>query len=222
MRTSGSYGGVQRCAGTLVAVLLLVGVCGCPARTMMVEVDQYINASPANPKGQPLAVDIVSVFPQDLEGKDSKAANEELKPETPITADVWFAKRPTREAMKQKDNTERFRIKKQQIYSFTKEPAGSLYGVRAGGLLVGGAFKPGQKDQIVKGIPIDSIFDSKAVIYVFCKFQDAKGNILPTKPVVFWTVGDFRDQLKVHIHKQSIERVTKRTFGKDMDWMIYN
>ena len=204
----------------LGSALLLPALCGCPTRTMRIVVDKYINTAP-DKIGYPITVDIVSIFPHDLSG-DLLKANEDLLPEKCITADMWFDRRPTWESMKEDNDYSRFRIPNDQIFSYAQKGKGTKdedrwYGTIQGGQLVGSNHERGKREIKVEDIPIGSIFNSNAVIYVFCAFNTANGTIADTKPAIFHEVGDFKDELAVHIRSQSVVRTTKRSFGDDLD-----
>lgn len=194
---------------------LALGVAGCENRTIAVDREKFINTR-ADPKGYPVSIDIVSVYPSDL--KD--AANKDLMPTGPgITADLWFARKPTRESMSRKDDVQNFRLGEEQIHSYTDEDNKTIYGRRKGGKIIGTDASSGN---IVisrsQGLPVRDIFSSEAAIYVFAKFTDKNGKVLPSRPAVFWRVGDFKEELAVRIKGESIERTTKRSTGKPLAW----
>jgi hypothetical protein len=52
---------------------------------------------------------------------------------------------------------------------------------------------------VKRGVPARNVHSDLAVIYVFCKFTDAKGDVLPVRHAIFHRVGDYRAEIAVHI-----------------------
>jgi hypothetical protein len=204
--------------GILVLAMLagLAPLGGCSARTMTVTREPVINTA-FDRNGVPLSVDIVTVHPDDLKG-DNVEYNRDLAPGGGITADVWFANKPTRDSVKDPNDTKHFRIDRSQIFSFTDMKKEDVYGVYCGGQIVGNKYRGAhEKDIVVRNIDVGDVFDEKGVIYVFGRFTDATGRVLPTKPAEFWRVGDYVRNLEVRIAENDMRRVTDRTFRKSED-----
>jgi hypothetical protein len=214
-----------RTAVVFALIAATAGVYGCPSRTITIQRAEVINNA-QDPEGRPLEVDIVSVYPGDLMGANLDY-NELLLPDRDVTADVWFDKRPTAESMKKDPkDTDRFRIHKSQIISFTKEK--DFYGTypnndaAQGGAIRGSRYKD-RRDKngeiVVKNVPIRyrwDVWDDKLVIYVFAKFDKGKeGAVQDT--VKFYKVGDYTDKVTVKIESKEITRVTEPTFNKSRD-----
>ena len=188
--------------------LAAMAACGC-ARTLRVTCDAVINTG-FQPNGSPLNVDVVSVFPHDLRGKHAEV-NEFLKPGSGITADVWFARKPTRESRRNDEDTSHFQIDRAQILSFTDKKKEDVYGRYLGGQILGRKYwSPGKNNILVSDVPAKDIFDDHSVIYVFCRFTDEKGNVLPTQPATFAPVGSFESQLAVHVGGGAVTGITKK------------
>ncbi|MBN2559720.1 MAG: hypothetical protein JXQ75_02155 [Phycisphaerae bacterium] len=200
-----------------LSVLVLASACGCSDRVMTITRDDHINTV-FDPSGSPLSVDIVSVLPNDLKG-DKLELNRLLLPEGGITSDVWFDHKPTKESMQDPpSHPDRFCIHRDQILSFTDEPKQDVYGRVVGGQIQGKAYakKHGEEKIVVPRVLARDIFDEHAVIYVFCKFTNASGEVQRTNPAMFHSVGDYRREIAVHIGQTSIERTSKRVYGRDV------
>ncbi len=202
----------------LVILLAALACAGCSdKRTVRIDRDRVINTG-FDPGGYPIQVDVVSVFPSDLK----QEVNRDLRPDRPdgpITADVWFRNKPTKDSMKDKDDNKHYRLSAEQIHSYTDEDEGTFWGIKKGGKLtgsdsLGGSIVIGAES----GVPVKDVFSDRAVVYVFARFTDAQGNVLKTRPAVFWKVGDFDKTLTVQIKAQTIERTTRRESGRPLPW----
>jgi len=167
---------------------------GCSARLLTISQDPYINTKPYTDRergartGDPLEVNIVCVLPADLED----SANELLRPGSGITSDVWYKKRPTQAG----GGGDRFNLPSGQIHLFTDRR--DVYGVRAGSRLKGSVAD--QKDKFVVKVPFGKdLFDKRSAIYVFPRFLDKEGRVLPVKPVVFSPPGAWTRNISVKI-----------------------
>lgn len=227
MRTVGSYrSGTAYLTAALVSACLALGLSGCSERILRIDCEKVINTG-FQSIGAPLSVDVVSVFPCDLSG-DEEEVNELLRFDAgagtePITADVWFKRKPTRESMGKEEPNDwdrsLFRIDSGQIISFTDLDKDEVYAKpkNVHGQTLGKKYWPkGQRYYEVK-VPIDDIWDDRSVIYVFGRFTDKDGNVLRTKPAVFWKVGDWKRGLEVLVGPDFIKRNIEPTLNKDRD-----
>jgi len=218
LKNSKRIAAVARAASLSWVSLLLLG---CTAREITIERDPVINTR-SSAEGVPLSVDIVSVYPSDLEGPN-RDLNKELDPTAGqiITSDVWFKRKPTRESMNVAEgDPTRFRIPREQIFSYTDLDPGEAYGNYRGGQIRGSKFPPPKI--VVSGIPVAGwggrrVHDSRSVIYVFGRFTDENGNVMKTEPAMFWSVGDFERKLAVRIKDDRIEAVTPRKYNAERD-----
>ncbi|MCH7704647.1 MAG: hypothetical protein IIB61_06015 [Planctomycetes bacterium] len=187
---------------------------GC-ARVLTISQDDIINNA-SERDGEWLHVDIVCVYPEDLENPQNQA----LDPDgTPITAKVWAQRRPTGVP-----GEGRFELPKKQVYYLSHKK--DLYGTWRGRGL-SGAKLDGTETIRISGIEFDSSKWHKtgSVIYVFPMFAGRDGSVLPTQPVVFNPPGDFHRDLYVKIgtgsghENQFIKITTKRKLhtGKDAE-----
>ncbi|MFQ5592200.1 MAG: hypothetical protein ACE5HE_13640 [Phycisphaerae bacterium] len=204
--------------------------CGCASRTVTITQADRINTrvqigrEPALREGEPLEVNIVCVYPCDLK-KDRNAL---LAPDKGITSAVWYARRP--EVGKLSD-AERFDLPARQIYLLTDDT--ECFGTPKGPRLRG-AKKDGKKEIKITGIAFKekrrfsvagSLFDPRAVIYVFPKFLDEHENVLPVLPAKFSPPGDYYRHLGVEIgvldpgktEEQYIKPTTPRRLNKRRD-----
>lgn len=162
-------------------LLTLVVLPGC-AHTLTFRQADYINTAmhwgrpPSQRTGQPLEVNIVSVRAKDLK----LAVNDRLKPERNITSDVWFANRPLPgDDLEKAQAGGRFYLPKSQIQLLTY--ASDYYGTKIGDPLRGAATD--KKVDVKTTVSSSGFFGSAtAVIYVFGKFVDEKGEVLPVPP----------------------------------------
>ena len=208
---------------TLAGLALALPLVGC-ARQLTITQDPHINTAmhinrpPDQRTGEPLEVNIVCVYPEDFE----KPENAQLSPEIDITADVWYQRRPTR------GGTEpgKFNLPPERIYVFTD--AADCYGRKVGPRLKG-ATEDGKADIKVKGgikfRAVGRIFKNKgglrhrkSAIYVFPRFVDARGQVLPVRPVKWSPPGAYSRNLHCKIGvrdpeghaQQYIESLTTR------------
>jgi len=181
-------------------VLIAAVSAGC-SRSLTIEQDEYVNTAmhqardPQNQTGEPLEVVIVCVAPRDLK----KQGNERLKPGAGITSREWYQKGPKPgDTVEMENNEGRFRLPGNQIYLLTNDTE-SAYGKQIGAALRGGKLD----GKIVKKQNIDfkfwSLHDSDAVIYVFGKFTDKDGNVLPVPPAKFHPPGAYESNVSIKI-----------------------
>jgi hypothetical protein len=177
----------------------LVGLVGC-GRSLTINQDPYINTAchanrPADKRtGEPLELTVVCVYPRDL----AKAGNELLKPDSKVTSKDWYERRP----VSAPGEAGHFDLPKSQIFLFTDDS--KAYGQQIGTLLRG-AKQDGDKAITKTGIKFDGgvgggqFHDSNSVIYVFGKFTDKNGNVLPVPPAKFHPPGAYTEKLEVKI-----------------------
>ena len=194
---------------------------GCAARTLTIYQEDRINTAMhlhrprADQTGDPLEVDIVCVYPDDLD----KPENERLKPGSSITAKDWYDLRPTGI-----HDGRHFVLPESQIFLLSNEK--TVYG-RLKGPALRGAIEDGSHKRKVKGIQFKrKLHSRKSVVYVFPKFIDKNGEVLPVRPVRFCPPGAYARNLFVKIGVdpgrphggQYIESTTKRRLhGKDKE-----
>jgi hypothetical protein len=196
----------RRCARrapiVLLALLGLLVPSGC-ARSLTITQSEYINTAvhrnrePSKRTGERLEVAIVCVYPKDLEN----AANAALSPDTDITCDMWYQHRPVPGQV----GGGRFDLPRERIYMLTDEK--EVYGKPVGKSLRG-AKQDGKEKMKIAGIDFHepgwgkvggSLFDERAVIYVFPRFVGPDGKVLRVAPAKFHPPGAYRSDLYVEI-----------------------
>jgi len=179
----------------------LVAVSGCSGRRVTLIQDEYVNTaihlnrSPGQRTGEPLEVNVVCVYPSDLE----KPENALLSPDSSITAQLWFARRP-----QNPPQPGQFNLPAAQIYLLTDEK--DVYG-KVVGKALRGAKRDGRAEVTVGGIEFrekgwfksGSVYSSRSVIYVFARFFDQNGAVLPIAPAKFNPPGSYGNPLRVHV-----------------------
>ncbi len=211
MRTSRCFKKVSWGLAGLCVAILFAGSIGCNSRIMTIHRGEVINTY-VEPQGSPLSIDIVTVAPADFKGDEKENANHDLLPDGGITADVWFKRKPTRLSMADEKGVEHFILDRKQIISFTDNKKQDVYGVRQDGRIRGRRFEKADRI-IVEDIPAMDIRNRKSAIYVFGKFMDAEGNVIPTKPVIFSPVDAYHQRIEIEIDKEGIYRISKPTYG---------
>ncbi len=213
MRREGSR--MRRRLGAVLAGLCLAAMLagGCSARHLTIVQDDYVNTGmqvmrPEKDRtGEPLEVDIVCVYPEDLKYNDG------LRPDS-ITSREWFEMRPQGDYKNSKDAADkRFRLPKDRILVLCRE-GDAGYGRRIGPCLRGGKL---DKRQVVYNVGFASakLFDADSVIYVFGRFTDDKGNVLPVPPAVFSPPGKYRADISVRVGVRPEQvKVSERTRGQ--------
>ena len=201
-------------------VAAVIGVPGCVSRSLTIAKDEYINTAvhqhraASEQTGEELEITIVCVYDKDTE----KDRNELLKPGSRITCKDWYERRPG-----SRGDVTSFDLPASQIFLLTGA-AGSGRSANAKGKVLGsaivGAKIDGKKELIVKGITVKSgkLHSSGTAIYVFPKFLDADGHVLPVEPLVFNPPGAYRKSLACKIgvnaggphHGQYIQNNTNR------------
>ena len=197
------------------------GILGCPARSLTITQDAYINNAmhrnlPEGERtGDPLEVSIVCVYPEDLE----KPANQALRPGQNINCKGWYDHRPEASGAV----ADRFDLSRNQIYLLTDGGSAQVFGQKKGPALKG-AVRDGRGQVVVSGIKFErKLHGANSVIYVFPRFIDKNGEVLPTPPAVFNPPGAYTSGLSVKIganaaeiknpathHGQNIEVTTSR------------
>lgn len=221
----GSVGSVHVCWGhrfftslILAGVMGLVATAGC-TRTMLITQDPYVNTAmhleriPKDRTGDPLEVNIVCIYPRDLE----KPANHELRPDSGITSALWYKKRPALGG----DEPGKFDLPPDQIYLFTDAP--DSYGKKVGPRLKGAKADGKSVIKVKGGIAFSGpLHNRRSVIYVFARFLDGEAKVLRVAPAKWDPPGDFREDLTLTIGvrdpqgraEQYIENTTKRHYHK--------
>lgn len=215
---------------SLARALLICGMVpaalpGC-ARVLTTTQDDYINTAMhadrqrSSRTGEPLEITIVSVYPGDLK----LDANDRLDPGREITCDVWYQDRPQPgDKVDMEEPHGRFRIPKNQVFIRTDDA--QYYGKRVGGRLHG-ALIDKQKTVKTSFNFAGPLHNDKSVIYVFPKFIDRRGQVLPVPPAKFHPPGAYTHELAVKIgvdetrghHGQYIDNITERKMhGREKD-----
>jgi len=182
--------------GWAAGVVLTALAVGCSTRTLTITQHDYINTDihlgrPAGERtGDPLEVNVVCVYPDDLD----KPQNAQLRPESGITSDIWYKYRPTEAVGAAGGN--KFDLPAEQILLLTD--ATDFYGTRYGPTLRG-AVVDGQKERVISDIKLKSLKDKRSVMFVFPLFVSREGTILPTAPVKFHPPGKHPRHLGVEI-----------------------
>ncbi len=193
MRTAGR--GTYQRGGWIVVGLACSVLAGC-GRSLTIQQDTYINtggqaARPADKRtGEPLELDVVCVYPKDLD----QATNELLRPESRITCRDWYDRRPVATG----EEKGRFDLPRDQIYVLTNDER--VFGRHIGQSLRG-ALLDGTAP--VKKGPLqfrwNDLHSEHAVIYVFPKFVGKDGNVLPVLPAKFHPPGAYTSDLEIKI-----------------------
>jgi hypothetical protein len=181
------------CAG-LVALLS-----GC-GKELVITQGQYINTAmhvnrqEQDQTGEPLELNVVYVYPETLKHD----ANGRLAPESGITADIWFRDRPQPGDTKDMAaRGTRFWLPKEQILLLTDDS--QFYGTRVGGR-PRGAHIDGNEVVLKRKLDFKgSLGSDRSVIYVFPKFVDSKGQVLPVRPAKFHPPSAYDKELTVRI-----------------------
>lgn len=201
----------------ILAALVTGPGCG---RQLTIYRDDVINTD-FDRNGAPIEVDIVSVFPSDFRRTndvDLEEINNDLLPGKQINSKMWFERKPTRESYKNMDPN-RYYIPSKRIFSFAANKEG-IFGTYKGGRIQGAKFRESNRaarEIVVTGIPVDDIWNEKSVLFVFCKFTNASGEILPTAPAEFRKLGRYKEDLGVHIHDKYVEALTGAKLDKNME-----
>ncbi|MHC4092857.1 MAG: hypothetical protein ACYSUQ_03050 [Planctomycetota bacterium] len=193
---------------------------------MTITQDDYINTAmhvgrpEASQTGQPLELNIVCLSPNDLKNE----ANDRLAPDADITSDIWYQNRPLPgDKVDSEEGHARFRLAKDHVCLLTD--AKEHYGKRIGGCLQGAVIDKKKKIS-VRFPPPGGLHDDDAVIYVFPKFIDSKGQVLPVRPARFHPPGAYTEKLYIEIgvdknrahYGQYIDNVTERKLhGREDD-----
>lgn len=207
-------------AGRLRWIVFGAVICASPlavgcGRELTIYRDDVINTE-FDRNGVPMDVDIVMVYPSDFKG-DLMEINRDLLADSSITSDMWFKNKPTRDSAKDPEDHAHYRIPSDRIFSFAEKKE-EAYGKYLGGQLQGAKYsKKGEKEIIVRNIPVADIWNERSILYVFGRFTDAKGAVLPTKPAKFWKIGRYKEELAIRIRGKSIDVMTDATFNKDAD-----
>jgi hypothetical protein len=201
------------------------GAGGC-ARVLTITQSDHVNTAihinrPAPDRtGEPLEIDIVSVRAKDLKHE----ANGRLAPGSGITSEEWFRNRPIPgDKADMQNRGTRFWLPKSQILLMTYDK--EYYGQRIGDPLRGAAIDKAKDIRKTFDFPGD-LHDEKSVIYVFGKFIDSKGGVLPVPAAEFHPPGAYTRDLFVRIgvdenrahYGQYVDNVTQRKLhgsGKD-------
>ena len=192
---------------------------GC-ARQLVITQDTYINTamyrgrSPDQRTGEPLEVNVVCVYPEDLD----KPENAQLAPNAQITSMLWFERRPTHGGAE----PGKFNLPPDQVYLFTDDA--SAYGKRVGPRLKGAAADGKAEMPLKGGITFKGpLHNDRSVIYLFPKFLDNDAKVLEVPPARWHPPGAFTHNLFCRIGvrdpggvaEQIVENTTPRKLGNE-------
>lgn len=188
----------------LVIGLGIVATLGCERR-MTIRQDNYINNAmqpnrpPARRTGEPLELTVVCVLPADL--KDP--ANADLKPGSPIDSRMWYGRRPGGAVAPRPGEpvAAPFKIPAGQIFVLDENnPDASLRPLHGKAIEGSDRQLKVDTDKILKfSVPAGALFSKDCAIYVFGKFADENGDILPVAPAVFSPPGDYTSELFIKV-----------------------
>lgn len=171
---------------------------GCASRSLTVRQQDYINTAMHRDRdqekrtGEPLRVDVVCVYPSDLQ----KGGNQLLNPESKVTSDYWF------------DNgagNGKISIPADQIYVLSDNT--NEYGIWKHPSLRG-AKQDGKNEVTIKGLKFKekrgwkeggSLLAKEAVIYVFPKFTNKEGRVMDIAPAKFYPPSRYSKNMIVEI-----------------------
>ncbi len=205
---------VPRWLMAALPVVLTVPLVGCQSRTLVITQADRINTAMQlgraleNQTGEPLELTVVCVKPEDLE----KQENSRLSPDSLITSKEWYEFRPEGGV----PTGGRFDIPDSQIYVLTNK--NRICG-QVRGPALRGAIEDGTAERFIKGISFGrKSYSKKSAIYVFPKFIDRNGAVLPVPPVRFSPPAAYSSTLRVEIgvepggphDGQYLRRVEKR------------
>lgn len=177
-------------------LLLAVSATGCSSYSLTVSQADYINTEghlsrpPSKRTGNPLEVNVVCVYPKDLE----KPQNQQLHPDRGITSNIWYKYRP-REAVGAAGG-DKFDLPADQILLFTDDD--DIYGTRVGPTLRG-AVVDGKRERTISDLNLKDVNDRRTVVYVFALFRDGDGHVLKAPPAVFQRPRQYPKELTVEI-----------------------
>lgn len=203
MSVSGTRNVLRGCYGGGKGAVLLGVVCsslltGCASRSLTVRQQDYINTAMHRDRdaekrtGEPLRVDVVCVYPSDLQ----KGGNQLLNPESRVTSDYWF------------DNgagNGKISIPADQIYVLSDNS--NEYGTVKHPSLRG-AKQDGKSEVTIKGLKFKekrgwkeggALLAKEAVIYVFPKFTNKEGKVMDIPPAKFYPPSKYSKNMIVEI-----------------------
>jgi hypothetical protein len=183
----------------LIGGLVILASAGC-SRQLTITQDNYINnamqidRSPQDRTGEPLELDIVCVYPSDL----SDPRNARLTPTAGLTSEEWFRRRPIPgDQVNLGAPSDRFWLPEEQIFLLTNDR--QYYGQRIGAALRGAKL---DGTAVTKGgIEFNTWFlhSENSVIYVFGRFTDKQGKVLPVPPAEFHPPGAYNSHLAIRV-----------------------
>lgn len=168
--------GVGRSGLMLLFLGVVVAGTGCQ-RTLRIYQDDYINTAPVADRPRdaqtsvPLQLDLVVVYPDDLENP----VNERLRPGAGITAKDWYERRPG------SGKEHAFELPKEQVHVIGSD--------REWGRNLAPAIRGRVLDRsdpiVIKDLKIkwSHAGDHDSVLYIFPRFIDERGGVLPVPPV---------------------------------------
>jgi len=178
---------------------------GCERR-LTIRQDAYINNAmqpnrpPARRTGEPLELTVVCVLPADL--KDEKGPNADLKPGSAINSRMWYARRPGAQIAPKPGEPvlAPFNIPGAQIFVLDENNSDASLRPLHGKTIEGQDRALTVTDKMLKfQIPALDLFSKNCVVYVFGKFADESGEILPVPPAVFSPPGDYKSELFIKV-----------------------
>jgi len=193
--------GVRSAARNILAVALAAALfSGCASKELVITQAEYINTA-MSPSGEPLELAIVYVYPEDLK----HPADGALAPDSGITADRWFRDRPLPGDTKDMSGRgSRFWLPEDQILLLNNPPVDTTYGTHVGNRPRGAAY---DKSEVVlrRNLAVKGRGKNPSVIFVFAKYIDSRGQVMPKRPAKFHPVGDYGNELRVRIGGEELE-----------------
>lgn len=215
----GTHASIFSLAGLTLAALM-AGGCGGDRKITFVQ-DDYINtgvhcdrARAEERTGEPLDVSIVCVTPADMKKQvDGVNVNHNLRAASGLTSADWYERCPI--SGRPEESKSRFAISPEQIYVLTNDTnQARLFGTRVGPAL-NGAKIDGQAKTIETPIVFKGSQSSDdSIIYVFAKFKDRNGRVLPAPPVKFQPPSRYKGDLRVRIGVRKGEECSGPLLGQ--------
>lgn len=193
--------GERKICAILLGALGATVLSGCASRSLTIRQQDYINTAmhcdrdPDKRTGEPLRVDVVCVYPSDLQ----TAGNHILNPESPVTSDHWFNNRPNKGSIS---------IPAERIYVLSNNK--NEYG-KWTGFSLGGAKLDAKPEIVIKGIKFKeergwkeggALLAKDAVIYVFPCFTGKDGKVIASAPAKFYPPRKYSKKMVVEIGVQ--------------------
>jgi hypothetical protein len=197
----------NRWASRLILALGIAAILGLGCeRRLTIRQDGYINNAmqpnrpPARRTGEPLELTVVCVLPADL--RDDNGPNADLKPGSPVNSRMWYARRPGAQLAPKPGEpvAAPFNIPATQIFILDENNTDASLRPLHGKTIEGQDRELKVTDKMLKfSIPALDLFSKNCIVYVFGRFADENGDILPVPPAVFAPPGDYKSELYIRV-----------------------